>query len=471
MLGPVKIKKQLIITIATFIIILGLIFLSIFYSDRQAAILAGDQAIASDIENGISNLNNVADTYFLYQQDVQLQDWQSNITALYGYVEQLNSTGSVPIRSCNKLWLDVQNVNASFKITVSYLQKTSTETPRIDPQFQAVWNKLSLSLQTLSNDSTQLSQYLHSQTNTINNSNIFLIITLLVAFAIYLIISYFIMFRRTLRTISELDAGVKIIGTGDFEHQIKIYKNDELGDLSNSVNEMRMQLKKITTQLKEQERLAGIGQTAGMVGHDLRNPLQALVGEVYLIEEELKLLPKSQSRENLKDSVQGIGEQLSYMDKIVSDLQTFVKPVEVKKEPVNMKQLISMVLSLIELPPTIKLTVSVEEELTVNTDPQLLKRVLVNLANNAIQAMPNGGALNIAAKKAPEGKVQLMVQDTGVGIPDDIKPKIFTPLFTTKSRGQGFGLAVCKRVIEAQNGTITFESQEGKGATFIIELP
>jgi signal transduction histidine kinase len=101
---------------------------------------------------------------------------------------------------------------------------------------------------------------------------------------------------------------------------------------------------------------------------------------------------------------------------------------------------------------------------------QLLKRVLINLVTNSVQAMPEGGELTIKAQ-ANDEKVQIIVEDTGTGIPEEIKPKIFTPLFTTKSKGQGFGLAVCKRVIEAQHGKVTFESQVVKGTKFIIELP
>jgi signal transduction histidine kinase len=85
--------------------------------------------------------------------------------------------------------------------------------------------------------------------------------------------------------------------------------------------------------------------------------------------------------------------------------------------------------------------------------------------------MPEGGELTIKVQAKDKEHVQIMVEDTGTGIPEEIKPKIFTPLFTTKSKGQGFGLAVCKRVIEAEHGTVTFESQVGKGTKFIIELP
>ena len=95
---------------------------------------------------------------------------------------------------------------------------------------------------------------------------------------------------------------------------------------------------------------------------------------------------------------------------------------------------------------------------------------MYNLVNNAVQAMPKGGKLIIHAFK--EGRdVLLTVKDTGVGIPEAVRGKLFTPMFTTKSKGQGFGLAVIKRMTEALGGTVSFESQEGKGTTFIIRLP
>jgi PAS domain S-box-containing protein len=228
--------------------------------------------------------------------------------------------------------------------------------------------------------------------------------------------------------------------------------------------------KSLEDKLQDNERMATIGQTAGMVGHDLRNPLQSIAGEVYLAKSELDSLPDGESKSCLQESIQTIEAQVSYMDKIVSDLQTFVKPVEAQMQIVNLKPLITALLAQTEIPKNIQANIEVQEALTAETDPQLLKRVLINLVTNAVQAMPEGGELTIEAQ-AKYKKVQIIVEDTGTGIPEEIKPKIFNPLFTTKSKGQGFGLAVCKRVIEAQHGTITFESQVGQGTKFIIELP
>ena len=205
--------------------------------------------------------------------------------------------------------------------------------------------------------------------------------------------------------------------------------------------------KLLEKQLQDNERLAAIGQTAGMVGHDLRNPLQSVVGELYLAKSELDEMPRGQREIALRESIDSVETQVSYMDKIVSDLQTFVKPVQTSKEKVNLNELFASTLEQINVPENIQAKIRLKNKLTIDADPQLLRRVLINLITNSIQAMPNGGKLIIKAYEC-KGQIKIEVEDTGVGIPEEIKPKIFAPLFTTKSRGQGFGLSVCKRVIE-----------------------
>ena len=106
----------------------------------------------------------------------------------------------------------------------------------------------------------------------------------------------------------------------------------------------------------------------------------------------------------------------------------------------------------------------------LKADPTFIRRALTNLVNNAIQAMPDGGKLEIAGY-TQDGFVCLTVADTGVGISEEVKSKLFTPMFTTKAKGQGLGLAVVKRLVEAQGGSIYFESEMGKGTKFIIKLP
>jgi two-component system sensor kinase FixL len=227
------------------------------------------------------------------------------------------------------------------------------------------------------------------------------------------------------------------------------------------------------TEEEEMKRLLTIGQTAGMVGHDIRNPLQSIVSSMFLIKNNLSNLPKSEDRSEALQEAESILEQISYVDKIVSDLQDYARPLKLEIVEVNLKTLIANILSTLNIPENIKTKAYLDSTLPkIKTDPTLLKRVLQNLAINAVQAMPEGGKLSIKVSQDKEpDKFAITIQDTGVGIPKEIQGKLFTPLFTTKSKGQGFGLAVVKRLVEAQGGTISFKSQEGKGTKFTVSLP
>ena len=278
-------------------------------------------------------------------------------------------------------------------------------------------------------------------------------------------------FPASVRTWRLTDGKGKVIGiwsiVRDITEQKEFQKNllDHAGILEKIIEDR-------TKQLKDSERLATIGQTAAMVGHDLRNPLQSITGELYLAKCEVESLPQSELKSNLQESMQIIEEQAVYMDKIVSDLQAFVRPVRIDKQPISLNELVTAVLASVTVPENININVRMKADFPqVKADPQLLKRVLINLVTNAVQAMPDGGKLTISAQVNSQGQAVVTVEDTGVGIPEKIKTQIFTPLFTTKPRGQGFGLAVCKRVIEAHGGSINFESQEGKGAKFTIQFP
>ncbi len=226
-----------------------------------------------------------------------------------------------------------------------------------------------------------------------------------------------------------------------------------------------------TRQLMDSERLAAIGATAGMVGHDIRNPLQSIEGALFLVKEELDSLPESEAKKNMRELVEEIDAQKIYINKIVSDLQDYARPLKPELEDADVGALIRDSLSLITIPKEITLTVAVEEQMPLlRVDSTMLKRVLTNLIINAVQAMPKGGNLTIQALKQKDSAL-ISVKDTGTGIPEEVKPRLFQPLQTTKSKGQGLGLAVCKRLVEAHSGTISFESQTGKGTTFTIKLP
>jgi signal transduction histidine kinase len=155
----------------------------------------------------------------------------------------------------------------------------------------------------------------------------------------------------------------------------------------------------------------------------------------------------------------------------VADLQDFARPLKPNAEETDIKPVIDQLLAKNGLPENVKVSVKVESGARLFVaDSTFINRIMYNLVNNAVQAMPKGGQLTIHAYKEAKDVV-ISVKDTGVGIPEAVKSKLFTPMFTTKAKGQGFGLPVIKRMTEALGGTVTFVSQEGKGTTFIVRLP
>jgi PAS domain S-box-containing protein len=226
-----------------------------------------------------------------------------------------------------------------------------------------------------------------------------------------------------------------------------------------------------TKQLKDSERLATIGSTAGMVGHDIRNPLQAIVGDIYLLNSELALKPEGKEKNSVKESLEDIQKNIDYINKIVADLQDFARPLLPHAEEADLKLIVDELLAKNDLTENVMVSVKVDAEAEkVLADRTFINRILCNLVNNAVQAMPEGGKLTIHAYKETNDVI-ITIKDTGVGIPKDVQNKLFTPMFTTKSKGQGFGLAVVKRMTEALGGTVTFDSQVGKGTTFKVRLP
>jgi signal transduction histidine kinase len=127
-------------------------------------------------------------------------------------------------------------------------------------------------------------------------------------------------------------------------------------------------------------------------------------------------------------------------------------------------------LAIIQVPDKVKVVNNLSDELRLNVDINKLQRVFTNLVKNGIDAMPNGGTLTLNCKKIDDC-VEFSIADTGIGIDEDILPKIFTPLFTTKAQGMGFGLSICKRMVEAHGGIIAVETLKGKGSTFTVKLP
>jgi len=273
---------------------------------------------------------------------------------------------------------------------------------------------------------------------------------------------------------SLMKADTKLLGVSVIARDITERKRMEKR-LQEYAENLERLVEERTNELREAERMAAIGETAAMVGHDLRNPLQSMVNTLYLIKDRVKSMPIEDGniveKHGLSKFWETLADQAEYMNKIVSDLQDYARSVKHELVSTSPLGVINDALSRVRLPENVMVSTTIPEEFReLKADPVLMRRVLMNLITNAVQAMSEGGKLNIAASQT-DGFASISVCDTGVGIAGEDLPKLFEPLFTTKSKGQGFGLSVCRRLVEAQGGSIMVESQVGKGSTFTVKIP
>lgn len=232
------------------------------------------------------------------------------------------------------------------------------------------------------------------------------------------------------------------------------------------VKQRTEQLKTTQAKLVKSERLAAIGELAGMVGHDLRNPLTGIKNATYFLKKKGKTIPETQYNEMLET----IDTCVNYSNKIVNDLLDYSREIHLELKEYSLKNLMLESLAMVNVPEKVEIINHIADDTFVKTDQDKIKRVFINLIKNGIEAMPNVGKLTIDSKKTND-LLEISFSDTGIGIPDEVLPKLFTPLCTTKAQGMGFGLAICKRLTEAHGGTISVKTANGLGTTFTVALP
>lgn len=232
-------------------------------------------------------------------------------------------------------------------------------------------------------------------------------------------------------------------------------------------------IKQMEERLKAEERLATIGRLAAVVAHEIRNPIAAISASAQMLGLSDRLT------EDEKKAVSIVVRETERLNRWVSDLLEYARPKPSEKGPVILGDLLAEVAELVGADPgaaRIQITFDVEPDLVVFGDSQRLFRAFLNLARNAVEAMPNGGRLWIRAFKdastVPGARwIEVKVSDNGPGIPRDEIDKIFDAFYTTKPGGTGLGLAVVARVVEEHGGSVEVWSSPEVGTTFTVRLP
>ena len=219
-------------------------------------------------------------------------------------------------------------------------------------------------------------------------------------------------------------------------------------------------------QLLRAERLSALGEMAGSMGHEMRNPLNVIKTSAFYLKSKLNGADKK-----LLDHLDRVDRGVERADNIITDLLSYSRITTVAPKETDMKRLAETVLSEMAVPAGVAVTIQAPDGLPhFWTDPGQFSQVLHNLLLNSFQAMPEGGEVEVALAEE-DGAFEATVRDTGEGISEENLPKVFEPLFSTKAVGTGFGLAVCRRIVEERGGTIAIESEEGKGTQVTVKLP
>ncbi len=214
------------------------------------------------------------------------------------------------------------------------------------------------------------------------------------------------------------------------------------------------------------QKLASLGQLAASVAHELRNPLGGINNAAYALRRKLR------SDDPAVSMLLGvIGQEISNSDRIISSLLSFCRSEPVVWRGTDVNECVRATLRKAPPPESIEVVAQLAEQLPlVQGDDNQLELVFANIISNAVEAMPHGGRLRVGTD-AHDGCVQVEVRDTGSGIAEEELANVFEPLFTTKARGIGLGLVICRTLVERHGGAITVNSVPGQGTSFIVSLP
>jgi signal transduction histidine kinase len=282
--------------------------------------------------------------------------------------------------------------------------------------------------------------------------------------------------QLVLRPMHVIRSSLSRLGRGDLGATLDLRDDAEFRDLGDVFDQVSAQLRAASpagikpAQLAElSRRIAMVGRLTAGVAHEMKNPLNAMTIHLELLKQKLA------AGKSASQHVEIIGQEIRRLDERIQGFLKFVRPEEAKFGPVAIAPLVSSVLDAVQ-PEAQHAGVSItrgcaDGGLLVEGDAAQLRDAFLNLAQNAIQAMPKGGRLGISCTVLPNRRVRVRVEDTGVGIAPENLTKIFELYYTTKERGTGVGLSMVYRTVQIHNGEIDVESTLGVGTTFIVVLP
>jgi two-component system NtrC family sensor kinase len=279
--------------------------------------------------------------------------------------------------------------------------------------------------------------------------------------------------QRLLAPIQKLTEGVKAVAAGDLSRKVEVRSQDEIGLLAREFNAMAASLDRQQAELRRAERLAAVGRISAQITHEIRNPLNAIGLNAELLAEEIAGLsgPADEARALLA----AISREVDRLNGVAEEYLRFARAPRASTDRHDLNDLLAQLLDFLA-PELAAARVDVRRSLAPGL-PQVrgaegrLRAVFLNLLRNSREAMPGGGTITVTTRRNDPGPVEVLIEDTGGGIPPDALTRVFEPFYSTKERGTGLGLAFTQQVIEEHGGSIRCESTLGRGTVFTLRLP
>ncbi len=297
----------------------------------------------------------------------------------------------------------------------------------------------------------------------------------LLIFSVGLVLAIIIS-SRYVSPVERLARAAENVAAGDLSQELPVLGKDEVGRLTRAFNEMIVRLRQnrvLEDAVRENTYLSQLGQLSSGVAHEIRNPLNFIALAVDHLD-AVTSGKRSEGETEKRQVIARIKEEIARLNELVTNFILYGRPPELHRATVRIPELVDGVLRMAEgrlRAQTISFRTAFRDAGEVFADPDQLRRALVNLVGNAVDAMPNGGTLTVSAGARDDGKYSIVVEDTGDGISAEDREKIFEPYFTTKSSGLGLGLVLTKKIVDAHGGEILVESAHGKGTRIEVALP
>jgi signal transduction histidine kinase len=494
-----KLRTQLAISVVIFGLALLIIAVSMITTNQQVDRLNNQEALANNIGLQTSELSYLSNDYLLYNESKQVDQWNQKFLLISGEVSGLSVDTPDQQALVNNIKDNQQQLEDVFTNVVAQAATgTTAQNNTLNTEYiQVSWDRLAVQTQGISFDSSQLSESLGNEADQQKQTNNLLTASLLGIFAVFLLTNYFLIYRSTMKRISTLQDGTRIIGNGNLDYSIEEKKGDEFYDLSHAFNQMTARLKSVTASKTDLEREVVERKRAeeqlkdaklraelylDLMGHDISNMHQIMMGQLELAQDIFNTDGKleSSNREMIDTSLASL-ERCANLISNVRKLQR-ISSHDVKNNEISLDEVLTGVVKQYDgLHPEKAVKIEETGGRHIVMANELLRDVFSNLIGNAVKHS-NGSKVDITVKledvqDSDKKYYKVSIEDNGPGIPDEMKDKVFNRLQRgdTRARGMGLGLYLVKTLVESYHGRVWVEDRVAgdhtKGSRFVVLLP